>query len=618
MKTEPKVNYLRMLTFLVFSLFSLFVSGQSDYESKALHGIETASQTPDSSIIAANKILSSVSKSDTHVRALSYYGIGEGYYYKQEYDSALISYKKALRLFIDTRDTSYMASTYNNIGLIYFFKADYGKALDAYLASLALEEKKNNLLGVAKSHQNIGLVYSRWGRHEQELEHLLTALEIYQQLNDTNSIANTEINLGVFYANQKNYPEALDHYNKAYRLFNLLDDKSGKASVLLNTGHLYFYQEDYQKAADYFLKAASIFKKINDKRGLIFVNGALGKLYSQKGNYEKAIKYFFESEKLNKALGFKESRLNNLKNLYDLYNSKGDYKNANGVLEQIMALKDTIFNEEKFAKLAEMEKKFNVEKSRQKMLLYKSKNEKQKLLLTGTVIFFIFIIIILVILIKNNKLKEKHNNLLLEQKVLRTQMNPHFIFNTLSAIQCMVFDNHTKEATDYLADFSKLIRKVLIYSREDRITLKQEKELLQDYFYLQNRRFKNKLKFNIICDENISDDKTLIPPMLAQPFIENAIEHGELEKMDDGRITLTYKKEGNKLKFSIEDNGIGIKKAANDSHKKGLAIDITKERIKLINGKEKDGSGIFESTDLTDENKRGTRITFSIPYEELT
>ncbi|NPA35978.1 MAG: tetratricopeptide repeat protein [Chlorobi bacterium] len=612
---KPSV-YVFLFIFLLV-VFTNTVAQKTD-NALAQHGIKIAAVSPDSSLIIANKLLKPGKNTDAHIKALAYYGIGEGNYYKQLYDSALTAYKQALFFFIKTNDTSYLASTYNNIGLIYFFKADYGKSLDAYLASLALEEKKNNLLGVAKSHQNIGLIYSRWGRREQELEHLLIALNIYKQLKDTNSIANTETNLGVTYVHQDQYEKALEHYQNGLKLFKKINDQSGIASVMLNIGHLYFYKKDFDKSSYYFLNAANRFKKIKNKRGLIHAYSALGKMYSQKKNYKEAIKYFFASEKLNTEMGFKEAQLNNLENLYKLYKTTNDFKNANTILEKIVSLKDTIFDQEKFTKLAEMEKKFNVEKSRQEMLLYKTKNEKQKLLLTGTVVFFIFIIINLSVLIKNNKLKEKHKRLILEQKALRTQMNPHFIFNTLSAIQCMVFDNHSKEATDYLADFSKLIRKVLEYSREEKITLKQEKDLLMEYFNLQNRRFNNKIMFNIIWDQNINEEKTLIPPMLAQPFIENAIEHGQLNEMDDGVITLTYKKENNRLQLSIEDNGIGIQQSLNDHHKKGLAMEITRERINLFNGNAGNAYFVFDTKDLAEENRQGTRITFSIPYEEST
>ncbi len=621
MRFLNKINYCGKIISLIISSFliSNSVIGQNKKLTTAQHSIDISSQYPDSTIQITKELLHKTSKNEKQIKGLSYYGLGEGLYYKQEYDSALTAYKNSLEYFIATHDTSLLASTYNNIGLIHFYKADYGLALDAYLASLNLDKKTHNLLGVAKSNQNIGLIYSNWGRTEQELEHYKIALKIYKQLNDTNLIANLENNLGVTYVQQKNYKEALKHYEKAYRLFKEVKDLSGEASSLSNIGNVYIYQNDIETAIKCFYSAIKIFKKTNDKRGITHTYSALGEAYANSGNKKKAVQYFLKSEKLNELLGLKQIQKTNLEFLYQSYKSLGDYKNANRVLEKVVALKDSIFDDEKFATLAELEKKYNVQKSRKETLIYKAQNEKQKIIFTGAIVFLVLIISLLIILIKNNKLKEKQRILVLEQKVLRSQMNPHFIFNTLSAIQCLVMDNKTAEANDYLTEFSKLIRKVLQYSREEKITLKQEKELLQSYFNLQNRRFNNKIKFNIKSDDSISDEKTLIPPMLAQPFIENALEHGQLTENSDGVITLSFQKKQNKLIFSIEDNGIGINyttKANKVNSHKSLAIEITQERLKLINSGAKGHIVDLNTIDLTEEHRHGTRIVFFIPYEE--
>jgi len=622
MKLFNKVySYLKTISLIISLLiiFSSAITAQDRDMLAAQLSIDIASQHPDSSILLAKNLILKSSENNQPLRSLSYYGLGEGYYYIQEYDSALTAYKKALGYFITTKDTAMLSSTYNNIGLIHFYKADYGLALDAYLASLNLDKKTNNLLGVAKSHQNIGLIYSNWGRSEQELEHFKIAIEIYKQLKDTNAIANLENNLGVNYVNQKKYKEALNHYKKAYRLFKEMNNGSGEGSALSNIGNVYIYQNDIETAINCFYSAVKILKIVNDKRALTHTYTALGEAFAKKGDKNKAVKYFLKSESLNKTLGLKQIQKTNFENLYQSYKSLGDYKNANRVLEKVIALKDSIFDDEKFTILAELEKKYNLQKSQKEALIYKAVNEKQRISFTGTIVFFLLIIILLIILINNNKLKENQRVLVLEQKVLRSQMNPHFIFNTLSAIQCLVIDKKTDEASEYLTELSKLIRKVLQYSREERITLKQEKELLLSYFNLQNRLFNNKIKFNITEDENISVEKTLIPPMLSQPFIENALEHGQLSNIDDGEITLTFQRKHNKLIFSIEDNGIGINSvhANNGDKHKSIAIELTRERLKLINSGEKGHLVDLKTIDLADEHKHGTRIEFFIPFEEL-
>ena len=610
-----KVIFIFFLWITSLSLFS-----QNGYLYRANKAIDLAPASPDSTLMLCRSILSDEDLIDDHIKGLAYYGLGEGYYYKQEYDSALTVYKRSLKYFININDTAKLAATYNNIGLLHFFKADYGPALDAYLTSLSLEKKRNNKLGIAKSHQNIGLIYGNWGRYDQELEHSKIALEIYDELKDSASIANMENNIGITYVRQNKFKEALDHYNKALHYFTKINDLSGKASALSNIGNDYLYMNNTGLAIKYISQAIDIFKTINNKRGLIHAYSAMGEAYAKKGNKKKAIKYYLKSEEINKSLGFKQAQKNNLEYLYKSYKDIGDFKNANRVLETVMALKDSIFDEEQFATLADLEKKYNLEKSEQEAMLYKEKSNKQRSLLYISIVTFVLIIVIVVILYKNKTLKEKQRRLIIEQRSLRAQMNPHFIFNTLSAIQCMVLDNKPDEASAYLTDLTHLIRKVLQYSREDKITLKQEKELLEQYFNLQNKRFNHKIKFNINCDSDISEDKTLIPPMLAQPFIENALEHGRLDEFDDGRITLSFKKTDGKLILSIEDNGVGInsaKETEHDKNYKSMAFEITQERLDLLNYEEKNTDTKLKITDLSKKDKRGTRIEFSIPFETV-
>jgi len=612
---------LKKVTFIFFLLIApLQLFSQSGNLFKINKAIDIAPQSPDSTLLICKNILSNKSILDDHIKGLAYYGLGEGYYYKQEYDSALTVYKRSLKYFININDTAKLAATYNNIGLLHFFKADYGPALDAYLTSLNLENKRNNKLGIAKSHQNIGLIYGNWGRYDQELEHSKIALKIYHELKDTASIANMENNIGIIYVRQNKFKEALEYYNKALHYFTKMNDLSGKASALSNIGNDYLYMNKTDLAIKYITQAINIFKDINNKRGLIHAYSAMGEAYAKKGNKKKAIEYYLKSEDINKSLGFKQAQKNNLEYLHKSYKDIGDYKNANRVLETVMALKDSIFDEEQFITLAKLEKKYNLEKSKQEAMLYKEKSDKQRLLLYISIITFVLIIVIVVILYKNKTLKEKQRRLIMEQRSLRAQMNPHFIFNTLSAIQCMVLDNKPDEASAYLTDFTHLIRKVLQYSREDKITLKQEKELLKQYFSLQNKRFNHKIKFNINCDSDISEDKTLIPPMLAQPFIENAIEHGRLTEYDDSEITLSFKKTDGKLIFSIEDNGVGInsaKETVHDKNYKSMAFEITQERLNLLNYKTKNSDAELKIIDLANKNKRGTRIEFAIPFETV-
>jgi tetratricopeptide (TPR) repeat protein len=618
MKSSPTIKKRLNLIFLFATFFSLW--GLAKVDNRVFHAINIAAEAPDSTLIIAQSILNKTPASNQRLRGECFYALGEGYYFLQQYDSALIKYKYALDLFRNINDSSYIAATQNNIGLLNYYKGNYDEALTAYQESLQLEEQLNNPLGVAKSHQNLGLIYSQWGKTEQQKAHNTLALDIYTKLDDKESIANLQNNLGVLHVRLNEFDTAFEYYQSAYNTFKSLDDKDGIATSLSNLASLFQNLNQLDRAVDYYNQAIAIFTALEDKHRLIYTYSSLGDVFHQKGNQRKAIEYYTKAEDLNQSLGIADIQLENMESLYNSYKAMEDYKNANRILESLRTLNDSIYDEETLVQLTELEKKYNYQKSQKELLSYKAQSEKRRILLTGTIILALFIIVLLIFVTNNARLKEKQRRLALEQEILRTQMNPHFIFNSLSGIQCFILDKRLEEASEFVSEFSGLMRLVLQFSQKEKITLAEEKEMLNYYFNLQNRRFNNKIQFEICSSDDISDSKTLIPPMLAQPFIENAIEHGRLAQFDDGLIKLQFLKAQKKLVFSIEDNGIGIEEAMKNKPKKtwkSMAIDITKKRLKLINGSDKGHQVDLNIVDLSQSGTQGTRVEFHIPYEEL-
>ncbi|HHH52993.1 MAG TPA: hypothetical protein ENK91_04990, partial [Bacteroidetes bacterium] len=159
------------------------------------------------------------------------------------------------------------------------------------------------------------------------------------------------------------------------------------------------------------------------------------------------------------------------------------------------------------------------------------------------------------------KLKSKYERKMLEteMKMLQSQMNSHFLFNTLNSIKNYIIKNETREAANYLTTFSGLIRNILNNSSQKFISLQSELEALEQYLNLELLRFDNKFKYEILIDDTIDVATVKVPPLLLQPFVENAIWHGLLHKDKKGKITIEIKKEKNQIKYIITDNGIGRK-----------------------------------------------------------
>ncbi len=219
------------------------------------------------------------------------------------------------------------------------------------------------------------------------------------------------------------------------------------------------------------------------------------------------------------------------------------------------------------------------------------------------------------------RLKITYEKELAELKItaLKSQMNPHFIFNSLNSIKLYIIDNDKDNAVYYLNKFSKLIRKILASTREKTISLAEEIEILKLYVGIENIRFDNKINLEIIIEEHLNTETIQIPSLIFQPFVENSIWHGLPSKKGVKNISVTLCRDYGFLKIMISDNGIGRKKAAELKGKKihknkSVGINLTKERLKNFS---KDFSQDFsvEITDMYDceDQATGTQVSLKIP-----
>ncbi|MBK8504029.1 MAG: histidine kinase [Saprospiraceae bacterium] len=233
-------------------------------------------------------------------------------------------------------------------------------------------------------------------------------------------------------------------------------------------------------------------------------------------------------------------------------------------------------------------------------------------------------------IVEVNRIKEniqiQYDNLLLKQKAsdlemqaLRAQMNPHFIFNSLNSINNFILRNEKQQASDYLVKFSKLIRLILENSALHVVSLAQELDTLRLYIELESLRFQHSFNYQLIISDDLDTLSIKVPPLILQPFVENAIHHGLLPKERPGHLKIIIAEEENRLMLSIEDDGIGrYNSSLLSSHMilkhKPMGMKVTRERIKLLGLDRPEGARI-ETHDLTDSEGRssGTEIMINIP-----
>ena len=203
---------------------------------------------------------------------------------------------------------------------------------------------------------------------------------------------------------------------------------------------------------------------------------------------------------------------------------------------------------------------------------------------------------------------------------LRSQMNPHFIFNCLNSIKYFTEQNDSEAASAYLSKFAKIIRNTLDNARREKVTLAEEIESLELYLALEAMRFKSKLDFLVTVDKNVDADFIELPPMILQPYAENAIWHGLMPKESGGRLEIHISQEDdNNVFINIRDNGIGraqsaARKAARDPSHQSAGTIITSQRLDLINERQ-GGQASVKIVDLYDvqNNPWGTEVKIKLP-----
>lgn len=243
-------------------------------------------------------------------------------------------------------------------------------------------------------------------------------------------------------------------------------------------------------------------------------------------------------------------------------------------------------------------------------------------------IIALFLLLALIYLISWYVSRETKRKTLLDQKIklseavaLRAQMNPHFLFNSLNSIDNYILNHKPKEASEYLSKFSKLVRRILDYSTENRISLKDELNLLKLYVDLEKMRFSNRFTYQFDIEKEISLEEIHVPPMILQPFVENAIWHGIMHAPHEGQLDINVKANEKNLYFEIDDNGIGREKAQkikskSATLKKSHGMKITEERIRLNNELYGMG-GAIKTIDKIDEfgGSAGTKVIIKIPKQ---
>jgi tetratricopeptide (TPR) repeat protein len=573
---------------------------------------------------------------------------GNYYYGKADYAVALSFYDKAMKQWeiIESSPAKdewavteiRKAKTLSMYGGIYNERGNHPKAIDYYLAALKIIEPSGDSNLLARLYGGMGNTYASMNEYDKAMNYYLNTLHISEARGDINTLSNVTASISNIYFEQHKYSEALEYSVKALELSEQNNDMRGKAYALTAIGNTYQEQKLFDKSLEYFTKAIKISDEIND--GFLSTNLRvnIGAAYFYQKKYAPAILYLNQGLKLaenNSILNLAKEAHGYLKSVYE---STGNYQEAMLHFEKEIAAKDSLFNKDKIKEITLMEIGYDQEKkdaisnaAREKIATAQmAELQKQKLIRNsiagGSGIIFISSLLTFFFYKRKRDAEHKQKETFLslqvsetEMKALRSQMNPHFIFNALQSIQTFLLSHQSEEANLYLLKFSKLMRSVLENSQHSEVTLKEDMKALELYMQLESIRLQHPFTYDFHIDKSVDIETDFLPPLILQPFVENAIWHGLQYKPEAGHINIFITKKGNALYATVEDNGIGrdmSRKVAQPMllKKESLGMKLTEERLKVLNEIKKFNAK-FTITDLftKDNQPSGTKVELSLP-----
>ncbi len=599
--------------------------------------------------------------------SFSFNAIGRAYYNLGNFDSARICFEKRKELTSSLGDSLGLAGAYDNIGIIYIHSGEYDKALELRKKAIDIYKDHNKKSLVASGYTWIGSIYKSQSKFPEALEYYLEALKIYEDEKDSVTIGFPLLDISSIYRQTNQYELAKQYSHKATKAFQKANNKLAEGVCLYRLSLIYHSEENYKKAIELLLEAKSIFEKINNNYFLNLTKAQLGSSYRYMGDFENAMIFFKEATPYFEQAGDKNLLASLIQNTGTVYLARKEYmkalefmkrsdelyKELENVIsmkaisvnfiniyahlnmpdsamkytERYMELSDSIYNKQNSEAIAEMQTKYETEKKEKEILTLSIENEKEKrkrnLYALSFGIFVLFVILLFLYL--NNKKKKNDAILKLQisendMKALRSQLNPHFMFNCLHSIQSLVNKNQTEIANKYIEDFASLTRLILENSPKSEILLSQEIDILTLFMELEKLSFQKPFEYSVDINSEINPNITYIPPLILQPFAENSIKHGFQNLNITGEIKIIVDKTPTNLIVNIEDNGTGRKLNPEQSllkpEKNSMGLNIIRERLELIS-KTKDIKSSFLIEDIVDTTGKpiGTRVKIILPFE---
>jgi tetratricopeptide (TPR) repeat protein len=552
---------------------------------------------------------------------------------RAEYKKALELRLTALAIFRELHNQKAMGSLLNNLGVSYLYLSNYPQALSSYFQALEAAQQMNDQNGQARALMNIGLVYKKLGKYDNTFHYYEKALNIYKGLGDEQQMAQILANMGSAYDERGAHQKALILFSQALAINRKNKLKREQGSNLTDIGIVYSNLKQYSNAYHTLQQALRLYKGSPDDNSLAVIYNELAEMIvdvpdsalthfcvSPANRYAEARKYALNGISVSRESESQEREMAAWQLLSTIDERLKNYNEALTDYKKYTALKDSIFNDEKKIAITKAELRFEADKQQALALAAVQREKIIKNALAVICVIVLFASLALFVFYKRRRDAIQAQKDLVyaskvtdtEMKVLRLQMNPHFIFNSLNSVSNYISKNDTKNAAYFLDNFASLMRKTLESSEEREISLADELKMTGLYMQLEAARLNQKFTYDIVVDDNIAAENVLLPPLILQPFVENSIWHGIAPKQGNGHIKLEAIRDGELLHLAVTDNGIGRQHKINTG-RRSFGVKITADRLALLNYSKQPDMGIA-ITDL----EQGTRVSIKLPYKTDT
>ncbi|UXX79970.1 histidine kinase [Reichenbachiella carrageenanivorans] len=541
---------------------------------------------------------------------------------KDETDKAINVYLVLLDS-LDNLSPRDRANIFNNLGNCHLKLSEYDLALEAQLNGLKMEEKLEDQRGIAISYLNIAGVYAHLGNTDKSEEYAEKSYRSALENNFPVVKMQSAYQLAEIYVKARKdslallYADTTIRYGERLRSsFGVFKGKSIQATVYLNQGKFRESLELERQIGEYY-------NELGYKLEYLRVRNREVHLLIQLEQYQEAELIAHSNLELAQSIQAKDEIGLAYEKLGAIQNQLGKNKSAYENARKFIALKEELEGKEKKQIVAELETKYETEKketeiaslSQQAIIQTLELEQKNLTILIGSVL--VLLIAGFVFFANRQKtLKSQQNQMELEQRFLRSQLNPHFISNALLAVQNFMLKNQSDLAVTYLSKFSKLMRETLENSRREFILLEDELAMLTNFMDVHKMRLNDSFDYEVHISDLIDPEVDTIPPMFVQPFVENAIEHGIAPAGGKGKIELYFEKEGEYISIVIKDNGGGYTQSSSEvKDHVSLSTTIIQERMAVFNKTlKKKISLVLANVENEKGQVLGAKVDLKVPF----